>query len=59
METKIVKLKNLYTGDIIHTEKYSDVKPSDGINFIEAFNPDNPYRKFLVNRDAYTIIHNK
>lgn len=59
METKIVKLKNIYNGVVIHTEKYDDVKPSDGNNFIEAFNPDNPYRKFLVNRDAYTVIRNK
>lgn len=59
MKMKLVKLKNLYTGDIVFTEKYDDVKPSGGTNFIEAYTPSNPYRKFLINREAYVIVRDK
>ncbi len=56
MKDKLVKLKNMYTGDIVFTEKYDQVQQSSGTNFIEVYNPGNPYRKFLVNRDAYTKV---
>ncbi len=61
MKTKnaTVKLKNLYTGDIVFTEQYDTVKIADGIKFIEVYNTDNPNRKFLVNRDAFTMVKDK
>ncbi len=59
MKTKLVKLKNMYTGDVVFTEKYDQVQQSSGTNFIEVYNPSNPYRTFLVNRDAYRIIPTK
>jgi hypothetical protein len=59
MKIKLVKLKNLYTGDVVFTESYDKVKESAGTKFIEVYNPSNPYRKFLANRDAYTILKDK
>ena len=61
MNTKnvTVKLKNLYTGDIVFTEQYNAIRIADGIKFIEVYNSENPNRKFLVNRDAFEIIKNK
>jgi hypothetical protein len=60
MKNKVVQLKNMYTGDIVITEKYDDVKKtSSEVNFIEVYSPQNPYRKFLVNRDAYVKVNTK
>lgn len=59
MANKIVKLKNLYNGDIVLTESYDKIKQSSGTNFIEVYSPTNPHRKFLANRDAYTIVKDK
>jgi hypothetical protein len=61
MKTKnaTVKLKNLYTGDIVFTESYDMVRIADGKKFIEVWNSDNPNRKFLVNRDAFTVVKDK
>lgn len=59
MKNKTMKLKNLYTGDIVLTENYDKVKQSGGSNFIEVYSPSNPYRKFLVNKDSFLVIKDK
>jgi len=56
MKTKIVKLKNRYTKDLVFSEKYDEPLVENGINFILVYNEANPQRKFLVNRDAYEIV---
>lgn len=48
-----IKLVNVYTGDVVLTKNYNDIKESDGKKFITAFYENNPNRTFLVNRDAY------
>ena len=56
MKTKIVKMKNRYTKDIVLSEKYDEPLVENGINFILVYNQENPNRKFLVNRDAYEVV---
>jgi hypothetical protein len=56
MKTKIVKLKNRYTKDIVISEKYDEPFIENDIKFILVYNEINPNRKFLVNRDAYEIV---
>jgi hypothetical protein len=56
MKTKIVMLKNLYTGEIVHTEKYQDVDSVKGVEFIMVYKPENPERKYYVNREAFAIV---
>jgi hypothetical protein len=57
MKTKIVKLKNRYTRDVVFTEKYDESFVENGINFILVYNEENPNRKFLVNKEAYEIVN--
>jgi hypothetical protein len=56
MKTKIVKLKNRYTKDIVFSDKYDEPFVENEIKFILVYNETNPDRKFLVNRDAYEIV---
>jgi len=57
MKPVIVKLKNLYTNEIIYTENYDDYQEKDGLEFIKVFKEENPKRKYLVNRNAYQILN--
>jgi len=52
-----VKLKNLYTNEIVYTENYDDYQERDGLEFINVFKEENPKRKYLVNRNAYQILN--
>jgi len=56
MESKIMKLKNLYTGEIVFTENINDVRKVNEMEFIEVFNEQNPQRKYLVNRNAFVPV---
>jgi hypothetical protein len=57
MKTKIVRLKNLYTGEIVFTNNYNEVVDKDGIEFIYVYKEDNPNRKYLVNRKAFEVLN--
>ena len=53
---KLVKLQNLYTGDIVFTDKY-DTQPSvDGMTFIPVFSETNPQRIYLTNKRAFKVV---
>ncbi len=53
---KVIKLKNLYTNDVVLCENYDKVEKEDGINFVEVFEESKPERKFWVNRDSFAIL---
>ena len=53
MDKKLVKLKNRYSSEIVHTDQYDEVKKEGNYQFILVYHPENPQRKFLVNREAY------
>ena len=54
---KELKLKNKYTGDIVHTKNYDLIEEVNGQKFIKVFDPVNPNRFFLVNREAFVILN--
>lgn len=56
MKTKIVTLKNRYSSEVLRTEDYDNVLKEGNYNFILVYHPENPQRKFLVNRDAYEVV---
>lgn len=56
MKTKIVTLKNRYSSETVRTEEYDNVRKDGNYNFILVYHPENPQRKFLVNRDAYVVV---
>ena len=53
---KVLKLKNRYTGDIVETKNYDDVTHSQGNDFIKVYNPSNPSRVYLANKEAFTVV---
>lgn len=56
MKNKIMKLKNLYSGELVFTENIDDVRKMNDIEFIEVYKEDNPQRKYLVNRNAFVPV---
>lgn len=50
---KEVKLKNRYTGEVVHTKGYDDVTVEGSTEFIRVYHPENPQRTYLVNRLAF------
>ena len=56
MDKKLVKLKNLYSGDIVFTENFNDVRKMNDMEFIEVWHPETPQRKYLVNRNAFVPV---
>jgi hypothetical protein len=56
MKKKIVKLKNIYTKDIVFSENFDDVRKVNELEFIEVYSEDNPQRKYLVNRNAFESV---
>lgn len=55
---KLIKLRNIYTGDIVLTNKYDEPASRDGVPFIQVYSENNPKRIFLVNRDAFRVVAN-
>lgn len=53
VKEKIIKLKNIYTGEIVHTSNLSEKRVEGNITFIQVFNPELPARKYLVNESAF------
>lgn len=56
MKKKIVKLKNIYTKDIVFTDNFDDVRKVNELEFIEVYNENNPQRKYLVNRNSFESV---
>lgn len=56
MKNKTVKLKNLYTGDIVFTENFDDIRKVNELELIEVFKEETPQRKYLVNRNAFETV---
>jgi hypothetical protein len=56
MKTKIVKLKNLYSGEIVFTEKLTEVRNVDNVQLIEVYKKENPQRKYFVNKESFEIV---
>jgi hypothetical protein len=57
MKKKVFVLKNLYTGEVVHTENFKEVSKVGEYNMISVYKPENPERKYLVNREAFKILH--
>lgn len=54
---KTLKLKNTFTGDIVYCNDIKDIKENDGMKFIKVYKPENTERIFLVNKDAFVVMH--
>ena len=53
---KVIKLRNLYTGDIVFTNKYDVSVTTDGKTFIPVYSESNPHRVYLVNKEAFKVV---
>lgn len=56
---KILKLENVFTGDIVYCTDMQDTKQIDNITFIKVFKDDNHNRTFLVNKSAFKVVADK
>jgi hypothetical protein len=56
MKNLIMKLKNLYSGEIVFTENFNEVRKMNDMEFIEVYKESNPQRKYLVNRNAFVPV---
>jgi hypothetical protein len=56
MKNLIMKLKNLYSGEIVFTENFNDIRRMNDMEFIEVYKEENPQRKYLVNRNAFVPV---
>lgn len=56
MKNLIMKLKNLYSGEIVFTENFNDIRKMNDMEFIEVYKESNPQRKYLVNRNAFVPV---
>jgi hypothetical protein len=56
MKTNIMKLKNLYSGEIVFTENFDDIRKVNELELIEVFKQENTQRKYLVNRNAFVPV---
>lgn len=54
---KSVKLKNTFTGDIVYCDNMKEVQENDNMRFIKVYRQENPERTFLVNKDAFVVMH--
>jgi len=50
---KTVKLKNIYTGEIVYCENLKEEIVDAGYVFIKVYKPELPERKYLVNKNAF------
>ena len=54
---KIIKLKNIYTGEIVLCKDINETTEGGGLTFIKVFKEENQQRTFLVNREAFTFVN--
>ena len=53
---KIVKLKNIFNGEIVYCNDLNDITETNGVKFIKVFKEENLERTFLVNKEAFEIV---
>jgi hypothetical protein len=53
---ELLKLKNLYTGEIVYTMDFDNLVVRDGQSFITVFKEESPNRFFLANREFYSKL---
>ena len=53
---KLLRLRNVYTGEVVVCEDINDVVEGNGINFITVFREEYPHRTFLVNKEAFKVL---
>jgi len=56
---KLLKLRNLYTKEIVFTENYQEIVKSGEIEFIYVYKEETPQRKYLANKNAFEILNSK
>ena len=57
MKNHVVKLKNLYSGDIVLSEEnIKKIQKDPDIEFIQVYSESNPNRKFLVNKNYFVVV---
>lgn len=56
---KLVKLKNIYTKEIVITENYDKTVKNGEVEFIYVYKEEAPQRKYLANKNAFEILNNK
>lgn len=54
---KTIKLKNIYTGEVVICKDVNDTIDGDNKTFIKVFKEEHPQRIFLVNREAFNILN--
>jgi hypothetical protein len=57
MKKKIVKLENVFTGDVVLFDESSEVREIDGIPFIQVCKEEKKDRFFFVKRSAYKVLN--
>jgi hypothetical protein len=53
----ISRLKNIYTNEIVFTEKNSNKRIEGDMTFILVFKEQDPGRKYWVNESAFVPAH--
>jgi hypothetical protein len=56
MKTKVVKLRNLYSGEIVFTESFGEVRKVDNVQLVEVYKKENPQRKYFVNKESFQVV---
>lgn len=56
IDMKLLRLKNVYTGEVVICEDINDVTEGNGIVFIRVFKEEYPHRTFLVNKEAFKVL---
>jgi hypothetical protein len=51
-----VKMKNLYTGDIVICENPDHVEKDGDISFVKVYEEHKPDRKYWVNKESFKIL---
>ena len=54
---ELLKLKNLYTCEIVCTIDFDNLVVRDGQSFITVFKEESPNRFFLANRESYSKLN--
>ena len=57
MNKKVVKLENVFTGDIVFCFDVKETTDIDGVSFIRVFKEEKKDRFFLVNRSAFKVLN--
>lgn len=56
MKEKITELKNIYTGEIVHTSNLFEKREDSNLTFIQVYKPEQPARRYFVNGAAFVKV---